>query len=52
MINWLQSNDVAFNAKLNNIELIKVKMFLIKRFNGLKLKLKRFFYINVIKDII
>ena len=42
MINQLQSNDVAFNVRLNDIKLIKVKMLLIEWFNKTKLKLKGF----------
>ena len=42
VINQLQGNNAVQDERLNNIGLIKVKMPLIKRFNGTKSKLKEF----------
>ena len=46
MVDQLIGNGVVLEVRINDIRLIKIKMLLIKRFNKIKLKLKRFFYIN------
>jgi hypothetical protein len=42
IVNQLTSNGVVLNNKINSIEISKVKMPLIKRFSGEKIKLKGF----------
>jgi hypothetical protein len=42
VVNQLTNNSVALNNKINSIKMSKVKMLLIKRFNGKKVKLKGF----------
>jgi len=42
VLDQLYSNNIVYNKRLNNIGLIKVKIFLIKQFNGTKSKLKGF----------
>jgi hypothetical protein len=42
VINQLTNNSVVLNNKINSIEISKVKMLLIKRFSGEKIKLKGF----------
>jgi hypothetical protein len=42
IVNQLTNNSVALNDKINSIGISKVKMPLIKRFSGEKVKLKGF----------
>ena len=42
IINYLQDNNQLLKEKINGIEMVKVKLPLIKRFLGEKLKLKGF----------
>ena len=42
VVNQLTSNSVALNNKINSIGMSKVKMPLIKKFSGEKIKLKGF----------
>jgi hypothetical protein len=42
IVNQLTNNGVVLNNKINSIGMSKVKMPLIKRFNGEKVKLKGF----------
>ena len=42
VVNQLTNNNIALNNKINNIGILKVKMPLIKRFSGEKIKLKGF----------
>jgi hypothetical protein len=42
IVNQLTNNGVVLNNKINSIEMSKVKMPLIKRFSGEKVKLKGF----------
>jgi hypothetical protein len=42
VINQLTNNSVALNNKINSMGISKVKMPLIKRFSGEKVKLKGF----------
>jgi hypothetical protein len=42
VVNQLINNSVALNDKINSIGMSKVKMPLIERFNGEKVKLKGF----------
>jgi hypothetical protein len=42
VVNQLTNNDVALNNKINSIKISNVKMPLIKKFSGEKVKLKRF----------
>jgi hypothetical protein len=42
VVNQLTNNNIALNKKINSIEMLKVKMPLIKWFNGEKVKLKGF----------
>jgi hypothetical protein len=42
VINQFTNNSVALNNKINSIEMSKVKIPLIKRFSGEKVKLKGF----------
>jgi hypothetical protein len=42
VVNQLTNNSVVLDDKINSIEMLKVKMPLIKRFSGEKIKLKRF----------
>jgi hypothetical protein len=42
VVNQLTSNSVVLNNKINSIGISKVKMPLIKRFSGEKMKLKEF----------
>jgi hypothetical protein len=42
VVNQLTNNSVALDNKINSIEMSKVKMPLIKRFSGEKVKLKEF----------
>jgi hypothetical protein len=42
VVNQLTNNSIALNNKINSIEILKVKMPLIKRFSGEKAKLKGF----------
>ena len=42
VVNQLTNNSVALNNKINSIGISKVKMPLIKRFSGEKMKLKGF----------
>jgi hypothetical protein len=42
VINQLINNGITLNNKINSIGMLKVKMPLIKRFSGEKVKLKRF----------
>jgi hypothetical protein len=42
VVNQLINNNVALNDKINSIGIFKVKMPLIKRFSGEKIKLKGF----------
>jgi hypothetical protein len=42
VVNQFTSNGVALNNKINSIGIFKVKMPLIKRFSGEKVKFKRF----------
>jgi hypothetical protein len=42
MVNWLIDNNTILKDRLNSISMAKVKLPLIKRFVGEKLKLKGF----------
>jgi hypothetical protein len=42
VVNQLTNNSIALNNKINSIGMSKVKMPLIKRFSGEKIKLKKF----------
>jgi hypothetical protein len=42
VVNQLTNNSVALNNKINSIKMSKVKMLLIKRFSGEKIKFKGF----------
>jgi hypothetical protein len=42
VVNQLTNNSIVLNNKINSIGISKVKMPLIKRFNGEKVKLKGF----------
>jgi hypothetical protein len=42
VVNQLTNNSVVLDNKINSIEMSKVKMPLIKRFSGEKVKLKGF----------
>jgi hypothetical protein len=42
VVNQLTNNGVVLNNKINSIRISKVKMPLIKRFSGEKVKLKGF----------
>jgi DNA-binding Xre family transcriptional regulator len=42
IVDQLTNNGVALNDKINSMGISKVKMPLIKRFNGEKVKLKKF----------
>jgi hypothetical protein len=42
VVNQLTNNSVALDNKINSIEMSKIKMPLIKRFSGEKVKLKGF----------
>jgi hypothetical protein len=42
VVNQLTNNSVALNNKINSIGIFKIKMPLIKRFSGKKVKLKGF----------
>jgi hypothetical protein len=42
VVNQLTNNNIALDDKINNIGILKVKMPLIKRFSGEKIKLKEF----------
>jgi hypothetical protein len=42
VVNQLTNNGVALDNKINSIEIFKVKMPLIKKFSGEKVKLKGF----------
>jgi hypothetical protein len=42
VVNQLTNNSVALNNKINSMGMSKVKMPLIKRFSGEKVKLKEF----------
>jgi hypothetical protein len=42
VVNQLINNSVALNDKINSIGILKVKMPLIERFSGKKVKLKGF----------
>jgi hypothetical protein len=42
VVNQLTNNGVALDNKINSIEMLKVKILLIKRFSGEKTKLKKF----------
>jgi hypothetical protein len=42
VVNQLTNNSVVLDNKINSIKILKVKMLLIKRFNGEKIKLKGF----------
>ena len=42
VVNQLTNNDVVLNNKINSIKVFRVKILLIKRFSGEKVKLKGF----------
>jgi hypothetical protein len=42
VINQLTNNSIALDDKINSIGIFKVKMLLIKRFSGEKVKFKGF----------
>jgi len=42
MVNWLIENNVILKERINGIGVVKVKLPLVKRFLGKKLKLKGF----------
>jgi hypothetical protein len=42
VVNQLTNNSIVLNKKINSIEVFRVKMLLIKRFSGEKIKLKGF----------
>ena len=42
VVDQLTNNSVALNDKINSIGISKIKMPLIERFSGEKVKLKRF----------
>jgi hypothetical protein len=42
VVNQLINNSIVLNDKINSIGILKVKMPLIKRFSGEKVKLKGF----------
>jgi hypothetical protein len=42
VVNQLTNNSIVLNDKINSIKIFKVKMPLIKRFSGEKVKLKGF----------
>jgi len=42
MVNWLIDNNAILKERLNGISIAKIKLPLIKRFVGEKLKLKGF----------
>jgi hypothetical protein len=42
VVNQLTNNSVVLDNKINSIKMSKVKMPLIKRFSGEKIKLKEF----------
>ena len=43
VLKQMKNNQKAFDIKINNIRLVKLKMPIIKKFNRTKLKLKGFF---------
>ena len=43
VLKQIENNQKAFDIRISNIGVIKLKMPIIKRFNGIKLKLKGFF---------
>ena len=42
MVNWLIENNIILKSRINRIEATKVKLPLVKRFIGDKVKLKEF----------
>ena len=38
----MENNQKAFSVRINNIGIAKLKMLMVERFNGTKLKLKGF----------
>ena len=42
MVNWLIENNIILKKRINGIRAVKVKLLLVKRFLGEKLKLKGF----------
>ena len=38
----MENNQKAFKVRINNIGIIKLKMLAVKKFDGIKLKLKGF----------
>ena len=42
MVNYLQNNNRILEERINSISIVKIKLLLIKRFLGEKLKLKGF----------
>jgi hypothetical protein len=42
VVNQFTNNSIALDNKINSIEILKVKMPLIKRFSGEKIKFKGF----------
>ena len=43
VVDYINNNTQALDNKVNEIGITKVKLLFIKRFNGIKLKLKGFF---------
>ena len=42
IIKQIENNQKAFKVRSNDIETVKLKMLVVKRFNRIRLKLKRF----------
>ena len=42
IVNWLIENNTILKSRINGIGVVKVKLFLVKRFLGDKVKLKEF----------
>ena len=38
----MENNQKAFKVRINDIGIVKLKMLVVKRFNGIRLKLKGF----------
>ena len=39
----MENNQKAFSIRINNIEIVKLKILTVKRFNKIRLKLRGFF---------
>ena len=42
VLKQIKNNQKAFNTKITNVEVLRFKILIIKRFNRIKLKLKGF----------